>query len=124
MSAVCCMIFLGDPLYRLICNYNSADEFEDAVVEDDPVEDVENNEPEKHKGNQMYITVLEAREHLYKLCKNENELILHLFGAFGGRNIDAPSKSLPVEGLFIDVLPVPPSRFRPVSSLCFSVMAL
>eukprot|EP00058_Branchiostoma_floridae_P008853 XP_002594341.1 hypothetical protein BRAFLDRAFT_201044 [Branchiostoma floridae] len=60
-----------------------------------------------------YLTPYEARAHLRALWKKEGELLSNLFGAL--RLV--PQGTCPIDIFFLEVLPVPPSRFRPVSVL-------
>ena len=76
--------------------------------------DMMSQTPSKLTGNQTYLTASELRQHLRKLWTNDKELLRHLFKAL---SLNATDWSTDI--FFLDVVPVPPSRFRPVSKfLC------
>jgi DNA-directed RNA polymerase I subunit RPA1 len=62
---------------------------------------------------QKYVTPLEAQQHLRAVFANEWSL-LHLM--FGNINF-AENQLSPADTFFLDVMVVPPSRYRPISSL-------
>lgn len=82
---------------------------ENEIDEDD--DDDELN-PSKSKGNQVFLPASELRQHVRGLWKNDKSLLQHLFKALSGALTDQPT-----DIFFLDAIPVPPSRFRPVSRL-------
>ena len=64
--------------------------------------------------HQSYVSPLEAREHMRELWANERLLMDALFGCGQEGGQRSPS-----DMFFLDVIPVPPSRFRPVSEETF-----
>ncbi|XP_077865105.1 DNA-directed RNA polymerase I subunit RPA1-like [Saccoglossus kowalevskii] len=65
--------------------------------------------------NEVYLTPQDAREHMKLIIQNEGSLLHHLFGALADEQGMASPKSVDV--FFLDVVPVPPSRFRPISQV-------
>lgn len=62
---------------------------------------------------QSYVSPLEVREHVRGMWDNQRALMNALFG--GKKNVsDDSDKFNPADMFFLDVVPVPPSRFRPV----------
>lgn len=80
------------------------------------------------KQTERIMTAQECREHIRRLFLNENEICQLIYGSHGpiptrahldaskGRSNDPPA---PVSGdlFFLDVVTVPPSRFRPPASM-------
>ena len=65
-----------------------------------------------------YVTPLEAKYHLRKLLENEHSLLTLAFGCLTlDTSKDMLDNGSPADVFFLDVVPVPPSRFRPVSVL-------
>ena len=63
---------------------------------------------------QSYVSPLEVREHIRGMWDNQRALMDALFG--GKKDISDESARLNLADMFfLDVVPVPPSRFRPVS---------
>lgn len=62
---------------------------------------------------QSYVSPLKAREHVKKLWVRERMLMGVMFGC-GLEGVSGLE-----DMFFLDVVPVPPSRFRPVSFFCF-----
>ena len=60
---------------------------------------------------QTYLTAVEVRSHLREVWKNDAR-VLHTI--FGGLDISYQDGA-PTDVFFLEVLPVAPSRFRPVS---------
>ena len=70
---------------------------------------------------QSYISPLEAREHVQMLWVNERTLMAAIFGC----GLDGAEGVGGLEDMFfLDVVPVPPSRFRPVSWFCHRLQHL
>lgn len=63
-------------------------------------------------AQQAYITPLEVQEHLRRVWENEEVLLNTLLGSYSSPSA-TKRKSSP-QMFFLNVLPVPPSRFRPV----------
>ena len=65
---------------------------------------------------QHYLSPLEAREHLHLMWCNDPLLMVAVFSSFNS-NEDQYEKagSCPTDMFFVDTIPVPPSKFRPVS---------
>ena len=65
---------------------------------------------------QKYVTPLEARSHLRKLLESEHSVLTLAFGCLElDASKDVVGSASPADVFFLDILPVPPSRFRPVS---------
>ena len=60
---------------------------------------------------QCYLTPLEVRRHVRQLWTSESMLMDAIFGC----THQATGQCSPADMFFLDVVPVPPSRFRPVS---------
>lgn len=62
---------------------------------------------------QTYVTPQEVKEHMIRLWESDGQLLKHLLGSCHdpGQN----SKVTTPEMFFLDLVVVPPSRFRPVS---------
>lgn len=78
--------------------------------EEDPGDEEENQNPSKSTGTQKFLTPTELREHMRGLWTNDKTLLKHLFKAL---SLNVADQSTDI--FFLDVIPVPPSRFRPVS---------
>ena len=61
---------------------------------------------------QSYLSPVEARDHMRELWANEKLLMDSMFGCTHQTTAEGHS---PADMFFLDVVPVPPSRFRPVS---------
>ncbi|XP_019629041.1 PREDICTED: DNA-directed RNA polymerase I subunit RPA1-like isoform X3 [Branchiostoma belcheri] len=112
------ILFKGIPKRHFKKKYEDGEEGEDEIGEGEQKDwladklDVKNviTDSTVESG---YLTPYEARAHLRALWKNEGELLSNLFGAL--RLV--PQGTCPIDIFFLEVLPVPPSRFRPVSVL-------
>ena len=60
---------------------------------------------------QLYVTVVEVREHMRELWRRDRGLVAALCGTDLS---SVANDACPLEMFFMDVVPVPPSRFRPV----------
>ena len=60
---------------------------------------------------QCYLSPLEVQRHMWCLWDNESVLMESIFGC----TRQTTGQSSPSDMFFLDVVPVPPSRFRPVS---------
>lgn len=68
--------------------------------------------PESKLGSlQKFLTPLEARDHLRLVWLKEKEFLASLFPVLGSSEDAAPT-----DLLFVDVVPVPPPKNRPVRS--------
>ncbi len=63
---------------------------------------------------QHFLTPLEARDHLRALWSNEPLLLTSLFSCLKNENNVIDHNKYPVDMFFVDIVAVPPSRFRPV----------
>lgn len=81
------------------------DDEEDDDGEGEEVDDLES-------GTQIYLTSADVRDHLRQVWQKDQQVLKCLFHFLSGSSADYPTDSF-----FIDVVPVPPSRFRPVSIL-------
>ena len=92
------------------------DDFEEEEIEE------ENNAKEKERDielhQQMCLTPVDTRRHLQDVWKTDGKVIKCLMGVFDLKGL---SQECPTDIFFIDVLPVVPSRFRPVSFSVFLV---
>ena len=79
-------------------------------------------------SKQRYVTPTEVREHIRGLWDNQRDLMEAIFCSMkttgGGRGGDSTSNDgeeiNPADMFFLGVVPVPPSRFRPVSYSVYS----
>ena len=69
---------------------------------------------QKEDKDHDYLTPMVVRRHLRLLWKNEEGVLREVFGALNVK-MDDTSDSCPTDVFFLEVLPVVPSRFRPVS---------
>lgn len=71
---------------------------------------------------QQYVTVVEVREHMREVWRRDRSVVAAVCGTDLG---SSASSTCPLEMFFMDVVPVPPSRFRPVSyaHLCKPLLA-
>ncbi|KAI1280611.1 DNA-directed RNA polymerase I subunit RPA1 [Halotydeus destructor] len=91
----------------------------DSEVNDDS--DTENTNKSKSDGSliqgKAYITPTEAKEHFRQLWLNESEILKKVFGLLRLAEESADSDCLPTDVFFLDVICVPPNKFRPVRML-------
>nr|XP_039269358.1 DNA-directed RNA polymerase I subunit RPA1-like [Styela clava] len=85
---------------------------------------------------QYYMTPIVAREHISELWNNDRELLANIYGAFhdasfsdkkhsatdltnpeSGDLLKTPERSSAIDVLFLTVIPVPPSKYRPVMAV-------
>ncbi|MBW0491771.1 hypothetical protein O181_031486 [Austropuccinia psidii MF-1] len=105
----------------------ATEEEEEEEEEDDGDEELFDNEEEKGMGpkrlqtksqakktkqTERMMLAQEVRAHLRRLFQNEHELCGLLFGAHGPAQ-RLTHTSITADMFFLDVVPVPPSRFRP-----------
>lgn len=64
--------------------------------------------------DQEYITPTEVKSHMIQLWLSEYKLLKYLLGSFSGP--ERKKRVTTPEIFFLDVVAVPPSRYRPVSS--------
>ena len=69
----------------------------------------------------QYMTQIQARDHLRKLWENEKDILISVLGAL---NISTCDEQSPIDIFFLDVLPVTPPRFRPVSLHYFIILSV
>lgn len=98
------------------------------VIEMDDEQNEEDNEKDKQlnkesemilkderlPGDQIYLTPVEVQKHLRLLAQNERETLMHLLGKNENDNV---SDENIIEMFFFECVAVPPSRFRPISTL-------
>ncbi|XP_074641048.1 DNA-directed RNA polymerase I subunit RPA1-like [Tubulanus polymorphus] len=63
-------------------------------------------------SDHTYITPTEARDHLREVWKNDGEMLKLLYGSLNNKS---ENTDCPIDIFFVEVLPVPPNRFRPVT---------
>lgn len=82
-------------------------------------ESINNEEEEmltKMMSNQMYLTPLDVLKHLEKIWMNEKEVLgIYLATLRSPHNLITNVYNDPISLFFFEVLPVLPSKFRPVS---------
>ena len=72
-------------------------------------------ESEMNKNTtQMFLTPIEVKEHIIKVWGNDGDFLSELLGGYPTPK--AKRRVADTSMFFIDVLPVAPSRFRPVRS--------
>ncbi|XP_061175152.1 DNA-directed RNA polymerase I subunit RPA1-like [Saccostrea echinata] len=79
-------------------------------TEDD--EEEEGDEEDLVSGKQVYVTSADVRDHLRQVWQKDGQVLVCLFNFLSNSGADYPT-----DAFFIEIIPVPPSRFRPVSSL-------
>ncbi|XP_071846497.1 DNA-directed RNA polymerase I subunit RPA1-like isoform X2 [Apostichopus japonicus] len=67
------------------------------------------------KLSNVSISVQEARDHLRKIYQNDKHYLSKLYGMLDKPKDNDDMESSPMDQFFIELLPVIPSRFRPVS---------
>ncbi|EDV23428.1 uncharacterized protein TRIADDRAFT_27970 [Trichoplax adhaerens] len=72
-------------------------------------------ESEYSLARQKYMHPIEVRYHLRQLWKNEKRILTLVFGTFN--KLTSNRRIANENSFFLDVIPVPPTRFRPVSTL-------
>ena len=77
---------------------------------------------------QHLLTPLEARDHLRDLWRNDPRLLMSLLSClktgYDNEFADPTQNKSPVDMFFVDIVVVPPSRFRPVSRVWAEVVCL
>ena len=68
-----------------------------------------------------YLTPTAVRDHMRLIWANEQGVLREVFGALNVKDVDN-SDSCPTDVFFLEVVPVVPSRFRPVSKHVVSPM--
>ena len=83
------------------------------VTSECPTNDIE--EELKKLTQQTYLTPLEVKNQIFQVWENYGEFLNILVGAYPSPT--AKRKRSSADMFFLDVFPVPPSRFRPVSTV-------
>ncbi|KDE04774.1 hypothetical protein MVLG_04828 [Microbotryum lychnidis-dioicae p1A1 Lamole] len=99
---------------RSSANMTSEDEEEDEDEDDDPLAD-DRNVGAVRRQTERLILAQEVRAHLRLLFKNEAEIIALLYAPHGPLSSTQPDASADI--FFMDVVAVPPTRFRPASTM-------
>ena len=75
-------------------------------------------------SSQMYLTPLDVLKHLEKIWTNEREVLgIYLATLKSSNQALTNVHNNPISLFFFEVLPVLPSKFRPVSwSACFEII--
>ena len=101
----------------------SAEESEDInevlIAEDEAEEKFDPVALEKELAeleNQQYLTPTEVRRHLRLVWDKEGHVLAKVFKSLELHVGHVPH---PSDVFFIDIMPVPPARFRPVCRICF-----
>ncbi|XP_022315529.2 DNA-directed RNA polymerase I subunit RPA1-like [Crassostrea virginica] len=85
---------------------------EEAKGEDDDDEDDDDDDDELVSGKQIYVTSADVRDHLRQVWQKDQQVLRCLYHFLSNSGSDYPT-----DAFFIEVVPVPPSKFRPISSL-------
>ena len=88
-------------------------DYEEAIEENDSEAAVK-EEPVKIKTSHQYLTPIDLKALLRQVWKNDRKLLKAVIGMF---NIDEDDTTCPTDVFFLDIVPVSPSRFRPVSTM-------
>lgn len=133
-----CLFLHSISIYYLFCILNSQNkklEDNDESIDDKTnILNNNNNDDEemltKMMASQMYLTPLDVLKHLEKLWSNEKEVLaVYLPTLRSSHHAITNVHNNPISLFFFEVLPVLPSKFRPVSlikykkikkSKCFS----
>ena len=100
---------------------------EGVILEEESTEDEELQCPSVESlMKQSYVTPLEVRDHMSRLWANQKPLVNAIIGCCAMAEsatreeevsqVERGQEISPADIFFLDVLPVPPSRFRPVSA--------
>lgn len=83
-------------------------------------DDAQASSSSSSKSDQIYLTPVEVQKHLRLLCENDRETLIYLLG----KSVDEQQQSVGGGGeqdisemFFFECVAVPPSRFRPISTL-------
>ena len=80
--------------------------------DDDDDEDDDDDDDELVSGKQIYVTSADVRDHLRQVWQKDQQVLRCLF-----HFLSDSGSEYPTDAFFIEVVPVPPSKFRPVSAL-------
>ena len=75
-------------------------------------DDDDDDDDELVSGKQIYVTSADVRDHLRQVWQKDQQVLRCLFHFLSDSGSEYPTDSF-----FIEVVPVPPSKFRPVSAL-------
>ena len=92
---------------------------------DENEENVDDNEEEvvtKMMSSQMYLTPLDVLKHLEKVWANEKEVLSMYLATLRSSHQSIPNThNNPISLFFFEVLPVLPSKFRPVCRMMIRI---
>jgi len=74
----------------------------------------QSNEEVKKLTAQVFLTPLEVQKHIFKVWERYGDFLNILFGAYPSPT--AKRRCCSADMFFLEIFPVPPSRFRPVSN--------
>ena len=74
--------------------------------------DDDDDDDELVSGKQIYVTSADVRDHLRQVWQKDQQVLRCLF-----HFLSDSGSEYPTDAFFIEVVPVPPSKFRPVSAL-------
>ena len=80
--------------------------------EEEEEEEDDDDDDELVSGKQIYVTSADVRDHLRQVWQKDQQVLRCLFHFLSDSGSDYPT-----DAFFIEVVPVPPSKFRPVSAL-------
>ena len=81
------------------------------------------DEEVKKLTQQTFLTPLEVKKHVTQIWENYHEFLNVLLGAYPSPT--AKRKCSSADMFFLEIFPVPPSRFRPVSDIiCTDIVLL
>jgi DNA-directed RNA polymerase I subunit RPA1 len=101
--------------------FNSADAAANDDDDDVHMQETDANEGDdedvKASGKSSYLTPIQVREHMRLLWEAENQILDFLYGVIQSNDLGRPQRISSFKQFFLDVIAVPPSRFRPMSRL-------
>ncbi|XP_064625511.1 DNA-directed RNA polymerase I subunit RPA1-like [Lineus longissimus] len=91
----------------------AGDDDPEVTEEDDDIDSLKDSMDAELTG-QVYLTPVRIREHLALVWKHDSTLLQYLFGAL---KAIAHQRACPTDVFFIDCVPVPASKYRPIASM-------
>lgn len=81
-------------------------------TENDEENGEDSDDDDMVSGKQVYVTSADVRDHLRQVWQKDQQVLKCLFNFLSDSETDYPT-----DAFFIEIIPVPPSRFRPVRIL-------
>lgn len=85
------------------------------MLDDETIDENDEEMITKMMSSQMYLTPLDVLKHLEQIWSNEKEVLgLYLANLRSSHHLNNAIPNNPISLFFFEVLPVLPSKFRPV----------